>query len=102
MDGLQIVAEPRRRRILQIVWDEEVPAGDIAAEFDVTFGAISQHLAVLRDAGYVTVRVEGNRRLYRADKAALGPLRDVIESTWITTLGRLAQAIEDNEGSEAK
>ena len=100
MDGLQIIAEPRRRQILQLVWEDEVPAGDIAAEFDVTFGAISQHLAVLRDAGYVTVRADGNRRLYRADQAALGPLRDVLESMWVTTIDRLAETIEKSEGAD--
>ncbi len=74
MDALHAVAEPRRREILRLVWDAERSAGDVAAHFDVTFGAVSQHLAVLRKAGLVSVRKDGNRRLYRADRAALGPL----------------------------
>ncbi|HTJ37185.1 MAG TPA: metalloregulator ArsR/SmtB family transcription factor, partial [Dactylosporangium sp.] len=73
MDALHAVAEPRRREILRLVWDAERSAGDVAAHFDVTFGAVSQHLAVLRKAGLVSVRKDGNRRLYRADRAALGP-----------------------------
>lgn len=96
MDPLQVIAEPTRRRILSLVWDEEMAAGDIAARFDVTFGAISQHLGVLRDAGFVAVRQQGNRRLYQARKRELGPLRAVLESMWAGTLDDLASAIESD------
>lgn len=95
MDGLQVIAEPRRRKILSLVWDEELAAGEIAASFEVTFGAVSQHLAVLRESGFVDVRKEGNRRLYRANKAALGPLRPILEAMWAQTLDDLADAIEE-------
>ncbi len=96
MDGLQVIAEPHRRRILDLVWDEELAAGDIANEFDITFGAVSQHLAVLRTAGFVDVRADGNRRLYRANKAGLGPLRAVLEQMWSCALDDLASAIEED------
>lgn len=94
MDPLNVVAEPHRRRILSLVWDEELAAGRIASHFDVTFGAVSQHLGVLRDAGFVRVRRVGTQRLYLADKDALGPLRAVLESMWSDQLDRLAEAIE--------
>lgn len=94
MDAWQIVAEPRRREILRLVWDDELSAGDIADRFDVTFGAVSQHLGVLRDAGYVAVRRAGNRRYYRTDKERLGPLRPALELMWTQTLDDLADAIE--------
>lgn len=94
VDGLQVIAEPRRRRILGLVWDDELAAGDIAKRFDITFGAVSQHLAVLRDSGFVEVRKEGNRRIYRANKEALGPLRPVLEAMWADTLDDLAETIE--------
>lgn len=94
MDGLQVIAEPHRRRILGLVWDGELAAGDIAREFDITFGAVSQHLAVLREAGFVDVRPEGNRRLYHTNKQALGPLRAILENMWTETLEDLARAIE--------
>lgn len=94
MDAWQIVAEPRRREILQLVWDDELSAGDIADRFDITFGAVSQHLGVLRDAGYVTVRRSGNHRFYRTDKHGLGPLRPALELMWTQTLDDLADAIE--------
>ncbi|MGH8924366.1 MAG: ArsR/SmtB family transcription factor [Acidimicrobiia bacterium] len=98
MDSLQVIAEPRRRRILSLVWDRELSAGEIAERFDVTFGAVSQHLAVLREAGFVKVRVDGNKRWYQADKDRLGPFRDVLENMWAQTLDRLAAAIESDQG----
>ncbi|HEU4916871.1 MAG TPA: metalloregulator ArsR/SmtB family transcription factor [Acidimicrobiia bacterium] len=94
MDLLQIIAEPRRRQILAMVWDSELAAGEIAARSDVTFGAVSQHLAVLREARLVAVRKEGNRRYYRADKEQLGALRPVLEEMWASTIDRLAETIE--------
>lgn len=94
MDGLQIVAEPRRREILRLVWSDELSAGEIADRFDVTFGAISQHLGVLRDAGFVTVRADGNRRLYRADHDGIGELAAVLTALWGDALDRLADTVE--------
>lgn len=89
MDPIQVIAEPNRRRILQLVWEYELSASEIADQFDSTFGAVSQHLAVLREARFVTVRREGNRRLYQANREAL-------ETMWRNTLRSLAQAIEED------
>lgn len=89
-----MVAEPRRREILRLVWNDELTAGEIAGHFEVTFGAVSQHLAVLRRAGFVRVRHEGNRRYYRADRETLGPLRRALEAMWSSTLDELAAAVE--------
>ena len=94
MDGLQVIAEPRRRDILRLVWSEELSAGDIARRFDVTFGAVSQHLAVLREAGFVSVRADGNRRYYRADHEGIGDLAPVLTTMWGDALDRLADAVE--------
>ncbi len=93
MDALQVIAEPRRRQILALVWDHEMAAGEIAATSEVTFGAVSQHLSILRGAGFVTVRREGNRRLYLANKDRLGPLRGVLEAMWSNALNDLAKTI---------
>ena len=101
MDPVRIIAEPRRRQILRLVWDEELAAGDIAARFDVTFGAVSQHLGVLRDAGFVRVRKESNKRLYAVDKDQLGPLRSVLEAMWADTLELLAETIERDTATGA-
>jgi DNA-binding transcriptional ArsR family regulator len=97
MDALQVIAEPRRRAILRLVWDEEASAGEIAARFDVSFPAVSQHLAVLRDAGFVRVRREGTRRLYRADREQLGDLADVLQRMWASTVDELASLAEEAE-----
>ena len=94
MDALQVIGEPRRREILRLVWDGERTAGDIAAQFDVTFGAVSQHLSVLREAGFVNVRRAGNQRFYRTDRKTLGPLAQALESMWASSLDRLAAAVE--------
>lgn len=94
MEPLQVIAAPRRLRILQLVWDTERSAGDIAAHFDVSWSAISQHLTVLKNAGFVVERREGNSRIYRADQAALGPLRAVVEQHWHDGLGRLKNLAE--------
>jgi DNA-binding transcriptional ArsR family regulator len=96
MDVLRVVGEPTRREILRLVWEDELSAGEIAERFDVTFGAVSQHLGVLRQAGFVTIRVAGNKRFYRADRAALGPLALALEAMWSTSLDRLAAAVEAN------
>jgi DNA-binding transcriptional ArsR family regulator len=97
VDVLQIVAEPRRREILRLVWDEELAAGAIAERFDVSFPAVSQHLGVLRDAGFVSVRREGRARLYKADRKALGPLRPMLEEMWNEKLDRLVTLIEKED-----
>lgn len=96
MDGLQVIAEPKRRDILRLVWRDELSAGEIASRFDVTFGAISQHLSVLREAGFVSVRADGNRRLYRADRAGLGSLAGVLTAMWNESLDKLAETVEKN------
>ena len=100
MDAVRAVAEPRRREILRLCWDHERTASDIAGQFDVTFGAVSQHLAVLRDAGLIAVRHEGTRRWYRADRQALGPLGAYLESLWADQLDALATLAEQAEDAE--
>jgi DNA-binding transcriptional ArsR family regulator len=94
VEALRVLAAPRRLRILELVWDRELAAGDIAAEFDVTWSAISQHLTVLRDAGFVTERRVGTSRRYRADPAALGVLRGVVEDHWRRSLDGLKALAE--------
>lgn len=94
MEPLQVIAAPRRLRILELVWDTERSAGDIAAQFEVSWSAISQHLTVLKTAGFVVERREGRSRFYRADQAALGSLRAVVEEHWRGGLHRLKDLAE--------
>ena len=93
--ALHALADPRRREILAIVRDLELPAGEIADRFDVSRPAISQHLAVLRQAGLVTERREGTRRLYRARPTGAAELREWLEEFWDDGLARLRQAAEE-------
>lgn len=85
---LRAIAEPNRRAILQLVARDEMAAGDIAARFAVTRPAISQHLAVLREAGLITERRVGTRRMYRARPEGLDELRAFLATMWPETLDR--------------
>jgi DNA-binding transcriptional ArsR family regulator len=94
VEPLRVIAAPQRLRILELVWDRELPAGDIAAQFEVSWSAVSQHLTVLKTAGFVVERRAGRSRFYRADPAALGSLRAVVESHWRSGLDRLKDLAE--------
>lgn len=78
MNAFDVLGDPVRRRILELLADGERPAGEIGAivqaEFGISQPAVSLHLRVLRESGFATVRAEGTRRLYAVDPA---PLREV-------------------------
>jgi DNA-binding transcriptional ArsR family regulator len=95
--ALKAIAEPRRRQILALVRDDELAAGEIAAHFDVTRPAVSQHLNVLKEAGLVTERRNGTRRLYRARPEGLADLRVFLEGFWDTRLDALKREAEKEE-----
>ena len=97
MDTLQLIAEPRRQEILRLVWTEELPVGDLVRRLDLSYAGVSQHLALLRNAGLVDVRRDGKRRLYRVNHDRLGPLKPFLESFWDERLGRLAALAEQAE-----
>ncbi len=99
MNALQLVAEPRRQEILRLVWRDEMPVGELADRLQVSYGGVSQHLALLREAGFVTVRRDGKRRFYRANQQQLGPLARFLESFWEEQLDRLATLAEEPEGA---
>lgn len=92
---LSLIAEPRRREILRMLWAQELSAGQIARQFRVTFGAVSQHLGRLWRAGLLKRRRAGKQVFYVADRAALGPLAAGLEAMWadrLTVLKSLAEA----------
>ena len=97
-EALRALAEPRRRAILRLVSDEEMAAGQIAAAFDVTRTAISQHLSVLKNAGLLTERREGTRRLYRARPEGLDGLREFLDGMWAASLDAARQIVEADRG----
>jgi DNA-binding transcriptional ArsR family regulator len=79
-DAFKALVEPRRRAILRLVATDELAAGEIAAAFSVTRAAISQHLTVLKDAGLITERRAGTRRLYRARPEGLAAVRGYLDA----------------------
>jgi len=98
--ALRAIAEPRRRRILELVRDGELSAGEIAAEFEISRPAVSQHVNVLKEAGLVSERREGTRRLYRARPEGLGELRMFLEGLWDERLEVLKNEAETKERSK--
>jgi DNA-binding transcriptional ArsR family regulator len=95
---LRALAEPQRRRILAVVRDRELPAGEIAEHFDITHQAVSQHLRVLKDAGVLQERRDGTRRLYAIRPEAIEPVRAFLDELWPASLQRLKRTVETDKG----
>jgi DNA-binding transcriptional ArsR family regulator len=85
--AFDVLAEPNRRRILDLVREAERPVGDLVDELDLSQPAVSKHLKVLREAGLVEVRSDAQRRLYRVNP---GPLRDL--DAWLEPYRRMWSA----------
>jgi DNA-binding transcriptional ArsR family regulator len=83
MHAFDVLGDPVRRRILELLAEGERPSGALAeivqAEFGISQPAVSQHLKVLRDTGFATVRPEGTRRLYAVDAAPMRELDDWLD-----------------------
>jgi DNA-binding transcriptional ArsR family regulator len=95
--ALKAIAAPRRRQILTLVRDDELSAGEIASHFDVTRPAVSQHLNVLKEAGLVSERRNGTRRLYRARPEGFVEIKDFLEEFWDVRLEALKREAEKEE-----
>ncbi len=99
---LRALADPSRRRILKLVQHNELAAGQIAAHFDITQQAVSQHLRVLEGAGLLSERRDGTRRLYALRPESLDPVRTVLSDLWPDALGRLKRAIEQSKSKKER
>jgi DNA-binding transcriptional ArsR family regulator len=95
--ALKAIAAPHRRTILRLVADDELSAGEIAAHFDLTRPAVSQHLSVLKEAGLVSERRNGTRRLYRARPQGLFELKAFLDEFWGERLEALKREAEREE-----
>jgi DNA-binding transcriptional ArsR family regulator len=97
LDTFTVLAEPRRREILDVLRGGETSVGELVDHLGMTQPAVSKHLRVLRDAGMVEVRPKGPQRLYRLDPA---PLRELDEwlapyrRHWSAALDRLDRHLE--------
>jgi len=98
MDAFVALADPTRRRIVESLTAGERAFGDIAADFDISGPAVSQHLKVLRDAGIVGVRRDAQRRIYRLDPRGLDDMSD-----WLNRLrGFWNERLDDLERALGK
>jgi DNA-binding transcriptional ArsR family regulator len=97
MDAAAAIADPIRRRVLELVRDEERAAGELAAQFPVSRPAVSRHLRVLRETGLVTERRVGKQRLYRANLEPLAELRAWLDDYWVGRLRSLRTLAEKED-----
>jgi len=109
MHAFDVLGDPVRRRILELLADGQRSAGDVSAtvqaEFGITQGAVSQHLKVLRESGFASVTVDGARRLYAIEA---GPLAEVdawldrFRAFWTHRLEALATEVARGKKARAK
>jgi DNA-binding transcriptional ArsR family regulator len=106
MQSLAAIADPTRRRIVELLAQRDRTAGELVEEFDMSAPAISQHLNVLREAGLVTTRAEGQTRIQALNPAGLDDLGDWLERTrnfWSRRLDALERELKaDDERNQRK
>jgi DNA-binding transcriptional ArsR family regulator len=98
MDAFLALADPTRRRIIESLASGEAAFGELADQFDMTRPAVSQHLKVLREAGFVAVRKDAQRRIYRLNEEGLSELEqwlDTVKRFWSARLDDLESALRD-------
>ena len=99
-DGWSVLADGTRRAIVSRLAERPQAVGQLAAELPVSRSAVSQHLKVLKDAGLVSERAVGTRRVYRLNPTAVAALRDQLDTFWQRALASYAdvaeQAIQEN------
>jgi len=95
--ALAALSDTTRRQVFERVLTAPRPVAAIAEGLPVSRPAVSQHLKVLKEAGLVTERRDGTRRLYAANPQALGELRAAIEAMWREALGGIATAIDEEQ-----
>ena len=93
--ALRALADPRRRKMLDLAWDHERSPSDLARSCRLSRPAAAQHLKVLREADLVSVRAEGNRRFYRARADRLGQLQAMLDQFWGSRLASLRAGLTD-------
>lgn len=105
MQSLAALADPTRRRIVELLAVRDRTAGELVKEFDMTAPAISQHLNVLRDAGLVVTRAEGQTRIQSLNPAGLDELESWLEKTrrfWSRRLDALERELRAEDERDRK
>ncbi len=98
--AFEVLAEPNRRRILDLLREQERPVGELVEALAVSQPAVSKHLRVLRDAGFVNVRADAQRRLYRVRAEPLHVVDDWLEpyrAMWSSRLDDLERHLDEME-----
>jgi DNA-binding transcriptional ArsR family regulator len=93
--GLTALGDPTRRAIVACLAERPRAVGELADELPVSRPAVSQHLKVLKDAGLVTERAAGTRRIYRLNPAGVGALRDQLEVFWNRALASYKDVVDE-------
>jgi DNA-binding transcriptional ArsR family regulator len=97
--ALGALADPTRRAIFEHLAERPSAVGELADRLPVTRPAVSQHLKILKQAGLVTDRPDGNRRIYRLDPTGIGQLRDYLDRFWGTALTAFKAVAERERGT---
>ena len=104
MHAFDVLGDPVRRRLLELLTDGEAPAGSLTdvvrREFGISQPAVSQHLRVLETARLVTARAEGTRRIYSVDRRGVAAVRDWLDGFWDETLDAFKAAAERQARNE--
>jgi DNA-binding transcriptional ArsR family regulator len=99
-EGFAALGDPTRREIFSRIAERPRAVGELARELPVSRPAVSQHLRVLKDAGLVMDRAEGNRRIYQADPAGLAALRAQLDTFWNQALATFEQVVDHDTKEE--
>lgn len=95
--ALAAVASPTRRMVLEMLQGGTRTVGELTEDLPMTQSAVSQHMAVLRQAGLVTTQQQGRRRLYSVDLSGLGEVRAWVDGFWGDVLAAFADHVNENE-----
>jgi DNA-binding transcriptional ArsR family regulator len=98
-DAWDLLGDPTRRAIVECLAERPRAVGELADVLPISRPAVSQHLKVLKDAGLVTDRAAGTRRVYRLNPAGVAALRDQHETFWSRTLDGYRNVVESQEDS---
>jgi DNA-binding transcriptional ArsR family regulator len=99
-DGWEALGDPSRLAIVTCLAERPRAVGELADELPISRPAVSQHLKVLKDAGLVTDRAAGTRRVYRLSPEGLGALRDQLETFWSRALGGYQDVVDEDPTEE--
>ncbi|WP_028062561.1 ArsR/SmtB family transcription factor [Solirubrobacter soli] len=94
-NGFDALGDPTRRAIFERLAKGPTPVNEIAKDLPVSRPAVSQHLKVLKQAGLVTDRAEGTKRLYQLDPSGIAQLRDYFDAFWMHALAAFKEAVEN-------